>query len=695
MLKYDLFEGDFVKDWENRGAIGFSEIWSRVWRESFRPPPAITVDEWADRYREVAPGTSAAPGRWNTARVPFMREPMRACSPHDPCKRVVVVKGVQMAGTESVVLNMIGHTIDVNPRSILLCMPTLETAEAFSRERLEPMIRGSARLRARVIDLRQTVRKKFFAGGALILVGANSVASLSSRALPIVLMDETDACVQNGSPSGGNPIKLLAARTTTFAAERKEVFLGSPLNGPEESGILQMWEASSQGQLETSCPTCGAWQVLAWERMDLECAQLACGTCGAYAEQHIWLGRGEPALRWVHAEPAHATQGFRLTGLNSPWLDWRRDLCDEYREAERLARLGDDSLLRVFYNTKLARAYRVAGKRVEADLYHERREVYACHGVGAEIPAGVLLLTAAVDVQDSFLSYEVIGWGKFKESWGIEAGDIRGDPRAAAGEVWTALDRFVYNRLFRYEDGRHARVRILFVDSGGHATSEVYRYARSRQPRCFAIKGVGGTGKAVIIGGRSRERSEGAWLLRLGVDTLKDEFHGRLAVTEPGPGYCHFPRLANGGDVAGYSQTYFDQLVAEERSLKYTAGGFAKYTWSKARSAQNEAFDCRCYARAGLEYLKARLESMPRDVLANVAPDAIEEIELGFGRRIVNLKPGAKGRTYTLRPTAVAMGPEAPTRPEAPEPQRQAVSYEPEDYPPPPARRYGASGSSF
>ena len=190
---------------------------------------------------------------------------------------------------------------------------------------------------------------------------------------------------------------------------------------------------------------------------------------------------------------------------------------------------------------------------------------------------------------------------------------------------------------------------------------------------------------------RSRERSEGAWLLRLGADTLKDEFHGRLAVAEPGPGYCHFPRLANGGDVAGYSQTYFDQLVAEERTLKYTAGGFAKYTWAKARTAKNEAFDCRCYARAALEYLKARLENMPRDALAFVAPDAIEEIELGFGRKIVNLKPGPK-RSYTLQPTAAGIGPEAPA-PE-PSPQRQAVSYEPEDYPPR-APRYGAGGSSF
>jgi phage terminase large subunit GpA-like protein len=37
---------------------------------------------------------------------------------------------------------------------------------------------------------------------------------------------------------------------------------------------------------------------------------------------------------------------------------------------------------------------------------------------------------------------------------------------------------------------------------------EVYKYCRARQPRVFAIKGVGGAGKPIIIGGKSRERSE-------------------------------------------------------------------------------------------------------------------------------------------------------------------------------------------
>ena len=78
--------------------------------------------------------------------------------------------------------------------------------------------------------------------------------------------------------------------------------------------------------------------------------------------------------------------------------------------------------------------------------------------------------------------------------------------------------------------------------------------------------------------------------MRLGVDTLKDEFHSRLEVAAPGPGFCHWPRTANGGDIAGYTQSYFDQLVAEERTLKYTAGGFARYTWNKNTERSERGF---------------------------------------------------------------------------------------------------------
>ena len=198
-------------------------------------------------------------------------------------------------------------------------------------------------------------------------------------------------------------------------------------------------------------------------------------------------------------------------------------------------------------------------------------------------------------------------------------------------------------------------MRLCFVDSGGHATTSVYKYTKVRQPRVLAIKGVGGPDRPMVIGGKLRERAEGCWLLRLGVDTLKDELHTRLAIAEPGPGYCHWPCGPNGEDVQGYNEGYFKQLIAEQRVLKYSKGGFAKFEWHKNRSDANEAFDLRCYARAALEYLRLRLESMQPDCITGAKLEQFDSLEVGLGRRI--LVDRSKLRRYALGGPGLQRGP--------------------------------------
>ena len=286
----------------------------------------MTIDEWADRYRLIAPEFSAEPGQWNTKRVPYLRAVMRACSPSHPCQRVVLVKPAQCGGSEAAILNTLGYLIDLNPRSVLAIFPTIELAQSSSRERLEPMIAMMPRLRDKVCDVavgpdtanRSSIKKKRYPGGFLNFGGANSAAGLSSRPVPVVLMDEVDSCVKNAG-SSGDPTRLLTARTSAFV-DKKEIFLSSPSNNEDETGILQLWHDSNQGVLETQCPNpeCGTWQVLEWERMDLESVKVACVKCGEHFGQHEW-NRGEEFMRWRFDRPEHdSTSGFRLNGLNSP-----------------------------------------------------------------------------------------------------------------------------------------------------------------------------------------------------------------------------------------------------------------------------------------------------------------------------------------------------------------------------------------
>ncbi len=303
-------------------------------------------------------------------------------------------------------------------------------------------------------------------------------------------------------------------------------------------------------------------------------------------------------------------------------------------------------------------------------------------------------LTAAIDVQDSALVYEIDGWGKGRECWGIETGEFQGDPRNPASGVWDKIDQFVLNRVLRYADGKLARVRLIVVDSGGHCTTEVYRYCSSRRPRVFALKGYGGQGKPIIIGGRTTEKSQSAWLLRIGVDTLKDDFHSRLAMDKPGPGFLHWPMGRDGEEARGYTEAFFAQLLSEQRVLRFSRKGFTRFEWWKQRRAQNEALDLACYNRAALEYLKVRLEAIPRDILA-LNPEALERIEMGLGQSILVQRQPSRGEAQRRSPHSQAHLTQIEGLENEPEVRVQWTGSAAQGTIPKPRSRYGAAGQSF
>lgn len=43
---------------------------------TLKPPPELTLSQWADRYRMLSAESSAEPGRWHTDKAPYQREIM-------------------------------------------------------------------------------------------------------------------------------------------------------------------------------------------------------------------------------------------------------------------------------------------------------------------------------------------------------------------------------------------------------------------------------------------------------------------------------------------------------------------------------------------------------------------------------------------------------------------------------------------
>ena len=89
-------------------------------------------------------------------------------------------------------------------------------------------------------------------------------------------------------------------------------------------------------------------------------------------------------------------------------------------------------------------------------------------------------------------------------------------------------------------------------------------------------------------------------LFPVGVDTAKELIYSRLKITEPGPGFCHFPE--------DREDEYFRQLTAEKIITKYVQGR-TKRAWVKTRT-RNEALDVRVYALAALALMNTNINRL-------------------------------------------------------------------------------------
>ncbi|SEG36945.1 phage terminase large subunit family protein, partial [Jhaorihella thermophila] len=354
-----------------------AEALLRAWGRGLTPDPWLTVSEWADRHRWLSSRASAEPGRYRTDRTPYMRAIMDALSPGHSAQRVVFMKAAQVGATEAG-NNWIGFVIHHAPGPMLAVQPTVELAKRNSRQRIDPLIEESPALKERVRPARardsgNTQLSKEFAGGVLVMTGANSAVGLRSMPARYVFLDEVDAYPASADEEG-DPVALAEARSLTFAHRRK-VFLVSTPTIRGLSRIEREYEASDQRRFFVPCPHCGAMQWLRferlrWEKGKPETAAYHCDACEEPIEEHhkpAMLAAGE----WrATAKPRDArTVGFHLSALYSPpgWKSW----ADIARDKEAAA--GSDEAERVFRNTVLGETWIETGDAPDWQRIAERR----------------------------------------------------------------------------------------------------------------------------------------------------------------------------------------------------------------------------------------------------------------------------------------------------------------------------------
>lgn len=614
----------------NFGSANLLSHIRRARAEALKPPPKLTVSQWADRFAYLSIETSSDAGKFKS--FAYQDGIMDAVS--DPAVFQVTVMKSARVGYTKILDHVIGYFIHQDPSPLLVVQPRVEDAEDYSRTEIAPMLRDTPVLAAITGDLKsrdrtQRVGKRVFRNGASVaFVGANSPGGFRRITARVVCFDEVDGYPIQGAGVEGDQIALGTKRTESFW--NRKIILGSTPTIDGVSRIQKSWEESDQRRYFVACPHCEhrqtlKWPNLRWDRDEAgnhlpETAHFRCENRGCRIEEH-----DKPAMidggQWVAGQPSKGHAGFHVWAAYSlfPNASWR------YLAAEWLRVYKDPAQKKTFVNLVLGEPHQEAFELTDPQALRQRCEPYNHE----TLPDRVKMITIGADTHPDRLEATFVGWGANGESWVARHEVIPGD--ASKLHLWAEFDKLIAEPCYT-DDGRTLMAQAVCIDSAGHNSEMVYKFCRERKRRrVYPTIGRGNPNPAAprMIWPKtaSRTKNAGDKPYTIGVDTAKDDISSRLSIVPAEEGSTaraiHFPAL-------GLSADYFEQLTAEHAIIQYDALNRPTRKWvKKTLGARNEAWDCMVLALAARMSLPARLDPRIERIAQSSGEKPAESAEIG------------------------------------------------------------------
>lgn len=594
----------------------------------FLPPVAMLPSVWAEQNLRVTVGPRA-PGRWYC--LPYQREILDVFDT-EPHVRTVVVMAAAQTGKSAAFNTLVGYHVAMDPTDILIVARSEDMVTQEVNMRLRPMLLDTPAIRDKLdrkhARTAETRRNWDFVAGSIRFGYAGSAASLSSRSVRVLLLDEVDRYPQRVGREG-DPISTALVRTDAYYATRRVAIVSSCTT--EDAPVAQWHDRGDRREFHVPCAGCGELWVFRWSHVkwkpgktgardgDPETARLVCPSCGyEHTEPErltaIELGRWIPT-----AEPEDKSiVSFWLPGLCSPFVP----LAEGVRRFQAAIRARDEKYdpepyhaWRGTYAAEPRPADDAPEAAMPADVFLDRAEVYP-----TPCPAGVVWITMGVDVQDDRLEALVTGWGVHHETWLLAHRVFPGETDLPPDEgPWAELGGLL-EATYARPDGKDLPIRLTAVDTGGHRTMQAYRFVeRHGAQRVIAIKGLAKADEGEhepICGPRTppEARARGAHRRRCGLHMVntwraKSVLLATAAVSEPGPRYMHVPQ------APWMTRELASQIVASEQ-LRQVAmkNGVRKLEWVKLRQ-RNEGLDMLVYAYAAMHAMGG-----PSTLTASVRP---------------------------------------------------------------------------
>ncbi|CAG4883799.1 conserved protein of unknown function [Georgfuchsia toluolica] len=615
-------------------AEAIDSFMAQMWGE-FAPPPRLTIDEWAERYRKLSPEESALPGDYSLDHTPALREILQACS--DPqVRKVVVQKSAQLGYTVGVVCNVMGYYVHQRPSVQLAVFPREKSAKDFAAEKLDPMIRATTPL-ASLIALKSRAAgnsqsRKHYPGGLIKLVGSNSPSDVKSTSARIVIVEEPDDACSNVRGQG-DAIKLSEERAKAYPDHL--ILIGGTPTAKNASSIEAEILASDQRKFHMPCPHCGDEHIPAWANVIIpedatrplretygharwEAAYYVCPACGVpwtEEERHGAIRRGH----FEATAPATGAVGFIANELISTFEGSRLPiLARKYIEAKHKQDEGDNSEMIAFWNSTLGLPWEYRGELPEEDELRDRAEAYAEWSV----PAGGLVPVVTVDVQHDRLAVNCWVIGRREEMWLAFWGELHGQTIIPFAGAWIDLEQLL-EKTVRHASGARLAIAAVALDSSdGQTSAAVYDFVRkhNRPGRpVYAIKGASDSEGKIEIwrapqtnsldphqGGKKASK-HGVHVHIVGTAKAKDSIlgwaqeGGRVRLIGDGPQRMHWYQSVRAD--------FYEQLLSEIKIPM--RNNPRRRQWKKRTDRRNEVLDCTVYALWLIHALRLNLHKGP------------------------------------------------------------------------------------
>ena len=560
--------------------------------KTLKPPEKMTVSQWADKNRIIPAGTSNQPGRWKTSKTPYLKGIMDAFS-DDRIEEIVFIKPTQVGGTESI-LNILGYIVDQDPSSTLVVYPSDTLAEDISKNRIQPMLRATKPLAEKFREDDSKLLALQFDNMYIPLTGANSAASLSSKPIRFVLLDEVDKYPpRSGGGKEADPISLARERTNTFSYNKKIFITSTPTL--KTGAIWREWESCTrQLFFYVPCPHCGRMQRLRFHQLKFPkegsktersaAAYYECPYCQGKisdADKHRMLQLGQ----WMIEGETEGTRvspkktGFALNAIYSPWLSFA-DVAYKWLDAQ-----GDQEKMQNFVNSWLGEPWEDVGSTAGAQKVLDNRGVYT-RGM---VPDWAQIITCGVDVQQNCLYYTVDAWGQGKKIYNIDHDCI---PGVDFNTLWDVINQTYYDAK-----GRDWYIDLALIDSGDQ-TDQVYDFCYVHNPLTVPVKG-----SSTPIPARYRVSAiqrEGSAARGMNLIICDGSYYKTMI-------YAKINAVDGSWQVFdGVDQEYCEQITNEHKVFE-RKNGVGSWVWRpKTSGAPNHYLDCEVYATAAADILGVR-----------------------------------------------------------------------------------------